>query len=86
MLLNSRPDNTHLSQRRPLDVVLGRLQRPNSQGLPIFCGSRLWDWFWMWQCPPCHESSKVIIRMSDITNYESDFHFLDKMTMKYFRQ
>ena len=23
-----------------------------SQGLPIFCGSRLWDWFWMWQCPP----------------------------------
>ena len=24
----SNPDNTHLSQRRPLDVVLGRLQRP----------------------------------------------------------
>ena len=27
-LENAHPDNTHLSQRRPLDVVLGRLQRP----------------------------------------------------------
>ena len=26
---------------------------------------------------------KVIIRMTDITNYESDFNFLDKMTMNH---
>jgi hypothetical protein len=34
--VNSRdfPDNTHLSQRRPLDVVLGRFQRP--KGSPYF--------------------------------------------------
>ena len=30
-----------------------------SQGLPIFWGSRLWDWFWMWQCPPCHHPIAV---------------------------
>jgi hypothetical protein len=28
------PDNTHLSQRRPLDVMLGRLQRPKDS--PFF--------------------------------------------------
>nr|CAH0100524.1 unnamed protein product [Daphnia galeata] len=29
------------------------------RGLPIFWGSRLWDWFWMWQCPPCHHPIAV---------------------------
>ncbi len=24
-----------------------------SEGLPVLGGSRLWDWFWTWQCPPC---------------------------------
>ena len=28
MLVTESPDNTHLSQRHPLDVVLGRLQCP----------------------------------------------------------
>jgi hypothetical protein len=34
-------------------------------------------------CVISPESSKVIIRMTDITNYESDFNFLDKMTMNH---
>ena len=25
-----------------------------SQGLPVYGGSRLWERFRMWQCPPCH--------------------------------
>ena len=81
------PDNTHLSQRRPLDVVLGRLQRPKDSpyfvvlvfGTGFGCGNvRL-------VIIPllCPAQPMGRLYVTDITNYEPDFNFLDKMTMNH---